>query len=235
MSQLVEKGSLVKVGSQTFLMSPISPMMEDFLKAIRLPEVPNNLAEVGEPSPPAGGDSDTAITLDERGVTVDEMLDRFLTERAGTVAPTTMVTFRRVAAVIREVIGPETPAKKITREDVNRVRDTIVDLPMYYPSRFKGMSMAQAIRHADEHGLPRRNVTAINPHLIRVTTIFRWAETQWLLDRNPAVRLAIRPNQSTAKFARKPFSIDDLNTIFSAPIYSGCADDWRKFKKPGPN
>ena len=46
LSQLVEKGSLVKVGGQTFLMSPVSPMMEDFLKAIRLPEVPNNLAEV---------------------------------------------------------------------------------------------------------------------------------------------------------------------------------------------
>ena len=235
LSQLVEKGSLVKVGSQTFLMSPVSPMMVDFLKAIRLPEAPNNLAGVSEAPPPAADDSDNAITLDERGVTVDEMLDRFLTERSGTVAPTTMITFRRVAAVIREVIGPETPARKITREDVNRVRDTIVALPMYYPSRFKGMSMAQAIRHADEHGLPRRNVTAINPHLIWVTTIFRWAETQWLLDRNPAVRLAIRPNQSTAKFARKPFSIDDLNTIFSAPIYSGCADDWRKFKQAGLN
>lgn len=50
LSQLVEKGSLVKVGSQTFLMSPVRPMMEDFLKAIRLPEVPNNLAGVGETS-----------------------------------------------------------------------------------------------------------------------------------------------------------------------------------------
>ena len=99
LSHLLKKGSLVKVGSQTFLMTPVSPMMEDFLKAIRLPEVPNNLAEVGETSPPAGDDSDNAITLDERGVTVAEMLDRFLTERSGTVAPSTMVTFRRVAAL----------------------------------------------------------------------------------------------------------------------------------------
>ena len=85
LSQLVEKGSLVKVGGQTFLMSPVSPMMEDFLKAIRLPEVPNNLAGVGESSPPAADDTDNAITLDERGVTVDEMLDRFIAERSGTV------------------------------------------------------------------------------------------------------------------------------------------------------
>lgn len=75
----------MKVGSQTFLMSPVSPMMEDFLKAIRLPDVPNNLAEVGETSLPAADDTDNAITLDERGVTVDEMLDRFIAERSGTV------------------------------------------------------------------------------------------------------------------------------------------------------
>ena len=235
LGQIVEKGSLVKLGDQTYLMAPVSPMMEDFLKAIRLPDYWNNLDPANQRGDKSSVQTPTAITAEERGVTVGEMLDRFLTERAGTVAPTTMITFRRVANVIREVVGADTLAKKVTREDINEVRDTIVNLPMYYPSRFKGMSMRRAIRYARENNLPTRNVTAINPHLVRVSTIFRWAEAQWLVDRNPAVRLAIRPNKSTAGFNRKPFSIEHLNIIFSAPIYSGCVDDWRNFAKPGSN
>ena len=68
LGQIVEKGSLVKLGDQTYLMAPVSPMMEDFLKAIRLPDYWNNLDPANQREDKSSVQTPTAITAEERGV-----------------------------------------------------------------------------------------------------------------------------------------------------------------------
>ncbi|MCA3704992.1 hypothetical protein [Phenylobacterium sp.] len=33
---------------------------------------------------------------------------------------------------------------------------------------------------------------------------------------------------------RLPFSNEQLRSIFNAPLYTGCTDDWLGFAQPGP-
>ena len=33
---------------------------------------------------------------------------------------------------------------------------------------------------------------------------------------------------------RLPFSNEQLRSIFNAPLYTGCTDDWHGFAQPGP-
>ena len=54
-----------------------------------------------------------------------------------------------------------------------------------------------------------------------------------LLDTNPAANLALSDTVS-AHSKRTSFSTDNLNRIFSAPLYKGCVDDEYNYNKPGP-
>jgi integrase len=54
----------------------------------------------------------------------------------------------------------------------------------------------------------------------------------WRVTRNPASKLTINePADAASK--RLPFSIGQLTTIFSAPLFTGCEDDEAGYAKPG--
>jgi integrase len=54
-----------------------------------------------------------------------------------------------------------------------------------------------------------------------------------MLDRNPAQGLRV-PDPTARRDKRHPFSTNQLQTIFSAPLYTGCRDDGHGYATPGP-
>jgi integrase len=61
-----------------------------------------------------------------------------------------------------------------------------------------------------------------------------WALQEEFLDRNPAAGLKVAAPETDPRHARRPFSVEQLTRIFSAPLYTGCKDDRSGYAQPGP-
>lgn len=170
---------------------------------------------------------------DNGGISLSDLITRYtetpernigLRAKAGYVVP-----FR----VLKEVLGEDRDIRTITREDARKVRDVLMKLPKGAASKFPGMTAEQAIEAAKGKGLPTLSPGTINVYLANISAVFNWAVKEDLLDKNPARELSVVDTGAKAK--RLPFSIDQLNAIFHAPLYTGCRDDQQGYAIPGPN
>jgi integrase len=68
------------------------------------------------------------------------------------------------------------------------------------------------------------NPLTINSYLVKLSTLMNFAINEGLLDRNPFKGLKVADDVHP-RDRRYPFSDDQLNKIFNAPIYRGCVND----------
>ena len=229
---ILEKGAFATLAGQTLLIVPLTPMTMDFLKGTRLPEFTNNLLTNKCEIVNSSVVLPTELT---EGITLEELRRSYLADIAGRVSTITCETYIRIFGFLIDILGQGKRVKSITRQDMLRVRDTFFRIPLMATRHCRGLDLIQAIAKADQTGLRRISEKTANYLLFRVTAIFNWAERQWLIDRNPAKKLNRVVNRSTAKFKRRPFSIDELQRIFHTPLYTGCRDDFKYFRQKGPN
>jgi integrase len=97
------------------------------------------------------------------------------------------------------------------------------------------MTLVQAAEHAGATDLKPLNPVTANGHLGKLSTLLRWAEREDYLSKNPAVGLKVAAPEASKREARRPFTLDELNAIFSAPLYTGCRDDEAGYAISGPN
>ena len=64
-------------------------------------------------------------------------------------------------------------------------------------------------------------------------TFFKWSQDQWHIDRNPCGKIKIPRDKIKKQYRRFAFSDEQLNIIFHAPIFTGCINDLRGYKRPG--
>lgn len=123
--------------------------------------------------------------------TVGELLDAYALAKPGKdgVAP---------ARLIREVIGAAKPVRAVTRDDARRVLALVPALPanVGQQARYRGLSLIQAIAHADAHDaatqdqkgkIKRISTTTAAHYMTRASMIWNWAlnENDEWADRNP--------------------------------------------------
>ena len=78
---------------------------------------------------------------------------------------------------------------------------------------------------AERLGLPPMSPTTANNYIGKMSALFKWAVREGLCDRNPAEALLL-PRDSHARDARRPFTIDNLNVVFSADVYKEPRGAW---------
>jgi integrase len=164
------------------------------------------------------------------------LIERFVADPARShLQDKTRTDYAMLFRALRELWGGEKVVKTISREDCRRVVNLFSALPANASKRFHGMALERAAGRARARGLaPMKPVTA-NGHLNKLSTMLRWAEREEYLSKNPAVGLKVAAPETSRREARRPFTVDELNAIFSAPLYTGCRDDEGGYAVPGPN
>jgi integrase len=168
-------------------------------------------------------------------LTLGELIERYKSDPGRSVTAKTTAKYDAIFRAIEGVFGKDTPVQQITRAQCKRFQEMLATLPPNATKRFPKLTFEQAAAKGNADRLKPINAGVANTYLRKLAALFAWAIEEDFLEKNPAKGLRIAPSSNSKKGRRKPFSIEQLNAIFSAPLYRGCQNDEDGYAEPGPN
>lgn len=113
------------------------------------------------------------------------------------------------------------PVSQITKSHVRQFKDAMLCIPRRPSKKFSGMTVPQLIEYVREH--PQTPVlsprTVNDKALVAIGAVLGWAVENGYLEANPASRVKVKSGK-VKKTVRLPYTVDDLNTILSFPIFT---------------
>lgn len=136
-------------------------------------------------------------------------------KKTGKWADTTEADMERVRTLVHRVIAPDKPAREIDIEDVRKVRDAIATMQVgtLLPKKSK-----------KDAPPPKTLSPATQEKNFRFfKAILKWGVDEGHLDVMAGAGVKLAPAQDAGEPARKPYSPDQLRTIFASPLFTGVA------------
>jgi integrase len=137
-----------------------------------------------------------------------------------------------------EICGDK-PINAYGQQDGVKFKDTESELPLYrQKALFKGLSLIEAAKKAAKLRNQGQDVEFLSPLTINdkigtVSLFFNWAKTRTAGVVNPVADQAIRRRKNKREGKKvHPWTIEELNRMFAAPLYVGCESE-RYWKQPG--
>ncbi|MBB5038985.1 integrase [Prosthecobacter dejongeii] len=172
------------------------------------------------------------------GATVDELLKDFDKDQHNRgVSESTHKANVPVFRALREFFGPHTPLSKITQKEMRDFFDFVDKIPVNCQQRYPKKKLAEAITLEAESPSPQLLAPkTLKMYHGRVVTMWRHAmDLEWVKNNPASIRLIASRYVVEEKSKRQSFTIEELNTIFHAPLYTGCEGDLDGWNKPGAN
>ncbi|RYD85479.1 MAG: site-specific integrase [Verrucomicrobiaceae bacterium] len=169
----------------------------------------------------------TAYAADSKlkqAITLADAAARFLANPMKEIAASTLQQYRPRMKVLVEALGATKAITDITRSDCRRItEEVILRLPANVSKKYRGQPLLAAIKAGEKDGAPRIGLKTQRLYIELLKTFFAWAEQDELIESSPARKVALPKGREEE--TRAPFSLSNLQTVFQAPLYTGCADD----------
>lgn len=109
---------------------------------------------------------------------------------------------------------------EITRRHVASFKDTVLQFPIRQPTAIRKLPLPEIVKLFEhDQKVTRLSASSVKKYLTAIRTILEWAAENGYRDDNPAQGIKVREARNSAE-KRLPYSDDDLNIIFSSPIYT---------------
>jgi integrase len=182
-----------------------------------------------------------APELPPAAVTLDGLIVAYMAapERAG-LAPKTKAKYAGFRRVLCDLLGADTRAATITRDDCRRAQGVLRTLPANAAQRYPDLDAKQAAEAAQRDGVRPMHPKTVGNHLDFLASVFKWGLREGVIrmgDRNPAEGLNIATVRTVTASGekRRPLAPAELKAIFARPLFTGCKDDDIGYDTPGPN
>ncbi|TWB45496.1 site-specific integrase [Nitrospirillum pindoramense] len=156
-----------------------------------------------------------------QGKTLSEVQREFVALKSkGEWEEDTRKDYERVLRWLLEVIGPDCPVDKVATSHVKEFRDMLLKIPANYSkmAHLKGMSLKELV--ALPPGEKTLSLKTVDKYFGMQRTFFHWCVAEDYLQKVPGEKLTL-PAPPPASEARYPYSPEQLNKIFSSPVYTG--------------
>lgn len=169
-----------------------------------------------------------------KGLVLEKLIEKYLDDPGRARSTKTVTGYAVIFRALKELLGANKPVGDVTREDCRRVRDMLMKLPANATKRFPKLSLEKAAEKAEREGLPPISPGTATSYLQNLSALFRWAVQEGFCAVNPAEALKVAdPSRKGKKSGKRPFAVEQLKAIFSAPLYTGCQDDANGYGIPG--
>lgn len=169
--------------------------------------------------------------MDSNVPLLSEVMEEWIKDKSRTDWKAKTIIAHRVGVGVFIDMCGDRPFNNYAKADARAFKDALLGLPKNWKRRkeFKGMNIQQAAEKAVSLGIPPMSPNNAKKLLQFVSSLWRWLLGNYdELDRNIFDGIVIRVSDSKRR-KRSPFTLDELNTIFNSPIYTGCASKsrWR--------
>ncbi len=159
------------------------------------------------------------------GLTLDELIKAYMRAHKATWRPKTYRTHAPKLQLLCEYLGGDRLADSITRKDLIHFPDELLRL------RRNHHTMPAPNFHSRQTDNPNARImtsTAIGI-LARTIGLFSWGFQKGYLTSNPAQKLMVTaPKAKKGVKGRRPFTYEELKTLFSAPTFTGSFSRFRR-------
>lgn len=166
------------------------------------------------------------------GEGVVDLFDRYEAQRLseGRKRADSLTQDRKIIELLSEFVGPARSLASLQKNEIREWRNTVAALPPAFKKRkaFEGLTMreAAALSRSDD---ARISLNTVNKYLSAASALFIWARREGYVEQNPCEGLFY--DNEKGKNARPPFDVDQLNGIFSSPLFTGFLRDGKEFKQ----
>lgn len=161
------------------------------------------------------------------GEGIMELYDQYSRQNAKGISQDTLTQGRRDVKLFADTTG-EIPASKIDKKTVRNWKALLMDYPVKAAeiAVFRGMTMKQIIEANVVNKKPTITDRTVNRYLSALGAFCDWLTHNDYLDRNPVDGFSQKVDKT--KRSQTPFSVDQMNALFSSPLFTGCRndDDW---------
>lgn len=165
----------------------------------------------------------------EAGEGIIELYDRYARENAKGISQDTLTQARRDVKLFADTTG-SIPASKIDKKSVRNWKALLMDYPVKAAeiAVFRAMTMKQIIEANVAIKKPTITDRTVNRYLSSLGAFCDWLAHNDYLDRNPVDGFSQKVDKTNR--SQKPFSADQMNTLFASPLFTGCRndDDWHE-------
>lgn len=168
------------------------------------------------------------------GITFGDVYDAYMNDPTRAWSPTTRMAYQTTKRIVMAILGKDIPIRSITRTQCREMIEVLRWQPRNASKLFPKLDPIEIAERAKaEQRTDLINAANINTYLNKLGGVLNWAVKEEMLDRNPAQGLRV-PDPTARRDKRLPFSTDQLQTVFSAPLYTGCRDDGHGYAVRGP-
>ncbi|OUJ14703.1 tyrosine-type recombinase/integrase [Acetobacter sp. DsW_063] len=157
--------------------------------------------------------------VDAAGLTISQAFERYVNERKP--KPATITGYRTSVQRFVDIIGDKDVAH-VTKRDIAAFKDALLGFPKVLKAADRGLSARSVIdRYKDRPEAQRLSAVTINAkHISGVSVSLQWASENGYIDTVVSRGVRAKGPKKSKKDERLPYSIVDLNTIFSLPVYT---------------
>lgn len=168
--------------------------------------------------------AETQIVAKPVGQSLSSLITEYVAERRAHISsPKTFMSYDFAFRVAKDVVGADTSVGAATRDDWKRFVQTLKDLPPNYTKRklLKGLTAVDAAALARKQNLPTLSVSRVQGYIDHVSAMLKWAKNERKIPDNPMEGLSAGKDPVPKEDKRRPFTIPDLQTLFSDPEFCG--------------
>nr|WP_321461410.1 DUF6538 domain-containing protein [uncultured Cohaesibacter sp.] len=165
------------------------------------------------------------------GIALETLVSHYRSDPGRSASERTNKGYDVIYRMLKDVIGAETDIRTITRQDCRKVQDLLLKTPVNAHQMFPDKNAFEVVKLAEERALKLLSPSTINNRLNNISALFKWAVKEDYMIKNPAEGLRVN-DPVKARDKRRSFTTEELNAIFSAPLYTGCQSEL-KYHLPG--
>ena len=165
-----------------------------------------------------------AVEKTSISISLDSLMERFEKDpNRNHVKQKTRDEFQLVYRMLRESIGGDTPVATIKRAQIKELQDIYRQLPPRFSSLYPGKKLMEVVEMAKKDGREPMERATFNKRMTLLSSVFRYAVREQLLPASPAEGLTMKEKKKAE--GDKSFTLDQLNFIFSGPLFQAFAVD----------
>lgn len=167
------------------------------------------------------------------GETISDLFNRFAKQRQAEKRKRsdTVEQDRKVIFHFSQFVGVGRSIRSITPTEIRDWRDTLAATPANFSKikRYAGLSLKEISECKRASNEKLLSATTINKYLSTVSPFLDWCVTNGFCDKNPCDGLFY--DLVKGSNTRPPFSLEQLNSIFSSPLFTGFAENGKEHLK----